>query len=386
MKPKKKSTGQGCLSTSDCSSDLYCSSSNICIQRGSCSATIDCPTGQKCSSNGLCVVNPQCKGDSECAPGKCINGFCTLPEEYPIKNCRSNNDCGPGFQCYNSRCIPYICNMDAECSGSSKCIQMLCQKKYCTSANDCLETEACLANKCETTGQNCTSGKDCTAGLQCRSAKCIQCVDQTVCKLGESCVGGICRNNCARFSCAPRNVCVDGINCCPTDPSCGKLCTNTRDCSGTCSNCVNGYCTCIKGKINDVCKSSSDCGDGLECLNGVCYYLNSVCTKPIGDPMCNQLLPYCVNGYCSASVNGMKCVAGQCGSLYCVNGKCQNNKGLYGDECTKDLDCGNQLKCTNIMRKNICYPVNKTLVINTVHGPFYMDYNDDVVGNSNINR
>lgn len=335
-KNKKKIAGSPCLTNSDCNKETYCSSTNVCMPLGTCSSSLDCPNLYVCDKNNLCIS--------------------TLP--YPLKRdctntCSKNSDCKQGYSCYQGTCYPTICGSDIDCQGSQMCYNNQCLVKKCTTSSSCGQNEACIYGKCIIIKQNCANSSNCSKGLICSKQKCVQCSNSNQCKPGEVCYDGICQSNCKRYSCDRGNVCIDGKYCGPGNQACGSLCTNKSDCYGACNNCVNSYCTVVKGEFGDTCTVDDDCLPGLTCmtLNGkkYCVYPNSNC---INNSDCKNLLPYCVFGICSSSQLNMKCTS-SCGQgLYCVNSVCSLNKGTYGDTCLQNSDCLNGMSCIN----GVCIP------------------------------
>jgi hypothetical protein len=118
----------GCVRNDDCNADEVCFD-GACTRF--CQADTDCPEGQVC--NG-CVCVPGCPGecceDADCPEGDvcvenlcktpcthrcecdagevCENGFCTVPEEEPPKDCTTDCDCDYAA---GERCIEGYCRM-----------------------------------------------------------------------------------------------------------------------------------------------------------------------------------------------------------------------------------------------------------------------------------
>jgi Cys-rich repeat protein len=103
------------------------------------------------------------------------------------------------------------------------------------------------------------------------------------------CVANLCVQCSANADCPSQQFCNKKNGMCE-DP---LACTNNRDCNGAVfSKCLRGTGECVE------CIHNRNCPTGQYCVNNTCLTTGN-CTS--SDDCADPLLPYCINGVCSAS-------------------------------------------------------------------------------------
>ena len=109
-----------------------------------------------------------------------------------------------------------------------------------------------------------------------------------------------------------------GVGCKPEYPAC----ETDKDCK------AKEFCVARKCQL---CRDSSDCGAGKECVNGACKAIAGYCTsrtdcKPGQD---------CLNNQCRSCVSDTECPSG----TICLGGICDKAQCAKDDDCAQDQDC-----------------------------------------------
>ncbi|MEI8361021.1 MAG: hypothetical protein WCG01_02750 [bacterium] len=155
---------------------------------------------------------------------------------------------------------------------------------------------------------------------------------------------------------------LDGLKCCATSPSCnyGQACcvnpnnTNENMCADKCDF----------GKLEQFCRSDSQCDQGLKCINGTCNLCGTegetCCHGDNDQERCFGRIKegnlVCVDDKC------LKC--GQAGNPCCAENKCFNQNQLLGGhvECRQGacVACGldGQATCNNDKKCGENYLIN----------------------------
>jgi hypothetical protein len=336
-----------------------------------------------------------------------IYGYNKRP--LPGNPCKSTNQCQSDQVCTNGYCEALVCNTNSNCRAGQICTNGVCTALACQIQEDCAQSNidvACINGRCiplelkndgKTTKINCNNNDDCWAGAATCDVKnkvCAQCFNNSDCPYPNYNCGkdGICYSNCSATGpnaiCPVNTVCLKNTNsCCLSSDiiygpaSCGASTECGRD-----GFCVNGVCTCRRGKLGDTCAKEVDCDEGFTCLGrtatlaGVCVKTGSFCYYNFSENNVNpatacqtSVFPYCSDGICSANPIGSHCkchslvapipsgnmpfadisvctkydvcnVAGITGAtgvtpLYCVDNRCQDSPGIYGSYCTSEFDC-----------------------------------------------
>jgi hypothetical protein len=333
---------------------------NVCIDKGASS----CGTNGKCDGAAGCDVY---QPGTVCAAEHCdtnvytpasvctASGACVAPDAVP---------CAP-FACNGTRCFG-ACTIDDNCSAGNVCSANSCglkpngafcgDRKECSSAN-CAQG-VCCATPCSSVCKSCalpTTMGLCTnvgdggpdpAGT-CLDAGAATCGTNGRCQagacqsyaLGTPCQPASCPSGMATLT--PASSC-DGAGTCVTPPqttcfpfrcgtaACKSVCTADADCAPP-GSCSAGSC----GLKPD----GAICGDGTECLSGICA--QGACCHTACTGSCVSCALAGSAGACTAIAAGGVDPAGQCrdqGAPSCgTNGFC-NGAGscqLYaaGTEC-----------------------------------------------------
>ncbi len=115
------------------------------------------------SSTGQAKLGDPCTSDADCAG--LFRGYCP-PGPFPMAcqtNCRTDADCGPGFDCLCSHvggsCAPATCASDADCAPGTYCVQQM-------------STDLCGVNpgvlSCDDGHDLCNSDADCAKDFVCK--------------------------------------------------------------------------------------------------------------------------------------------------------------------------------------------------------------------------
>lgn len=203
-----------------------------------------------------------------------------------------------------------------------------------------------------------------------------QCQTDTDCYSGSderslACVSGQCQLRSCRVNedCLLSETCFNG-KCVPQPPTPTIPCQTRDQCPPETPHCVSGQCRSIPASPppnalidHDTCTSDADCSTGncIDSGTGVkyCNKIINGCffnyTGSDGIAVCPADRPYCIDGICSTTPGAHPCLnSSQCApGSKCINGKCQQQLGSYGDLCSTNSDCGSGLQCNRI-----CVPIN----------------------------
>jgi len=315
-----------------------------------------CPAGYVCNA-GVCKPKPLCVYDEDCPSDLvCEFGQCQPPA------CGSDADCLEGYHCLGGRCAPPLpCQSDLECAQFQMiCVEGACQfPNGCRSDSECEPGDICVYGICQPRPNECIRDTDCRPGLICEFGQCVNppvCLVDSDCDPSEVCQFGQCIYvGCSGVTPCPPNMICDLASdlCVPRDPcdiigcppwlSCDPLtlrcveCFSSTEC-GTGRVCVNGLCT-------GECSSVTPCQPGYMCIDGYCEQI---------DPCQNITCP--PNWVCEPDVGG--CVPlDLCGGIACPPGyKCDPSAGMcvLVDIC-QALNCPPGTRCDPQMQT--CLPV-----------------------------
>ena len=313
----KKSKGQACTSSTECSSghcvDSYCCSEsctasckacNLATSVGTCglvppgkfdlNATSPCSGTKACDGKGTCkgANGTTCTSASQCGSGFCTDGHCCA--EACMGSCMS---CGlTGKQ---GACQP-VAELMPDLNASTPCVgNFLCDGKG-----------ACLASP----GRACSKGSQCATGF---------CVDSTCCTTACSSKCMSCAMAGTPGTCKVVPAKSDPRGDCPTNYTCdgtgackklaGQVCTTTGECiSGIC---VDG--TCCDTPCMDTCKSCKNKG-----AEGKCTNLPALSEDKTATTSCQGTKRCDGQGKCKLA-NGQPCTsATDCVGNNCVDGVC----------------------------------------------------------------
>lgn len=290
-----------------------------------------------CSSNGDCQSN-------DCATVGLATGFCT-------RSCASRRDCGDGYLCASSRCLP-------DDTG------LRCDPRSTTSpcARFCFGNSASGVGHCT---RECANGADCPAGFACSVVS-----GTSVCVEVE--------RSCAHAADCPSNFCLGPSE---TFAGCSAQCRTAADCprrftlsdSGRllalppyqCQSAGGGVSLCVPplqgviagGDIQGTDPIGASCGASgtVSCFSGVCD--TGTPGDPLAPAMCVQTCTPtggCPSGYgCKPWIDGT--------DLYLT---CRPaGSGALGSTCTRGGDCATALcqgvtattgYCTRLCSDGVC--------------------------------
>lgn len=327
LNPECRTVGNACDEHADCCS-TYCENGRCDGNPSYCTQT-----GDGCTENAQC-----CAGICEIADGATV-GICVIPVAPGATGCKVAGEvCGDGPEGSMDAGIP-------PCGG--ECCSRACAPYGPTGVFVCQPPSGCRP-----TGETCTEDIDCCGaeGLpDSNGTTCSKAPGATVgrCDNGTSCrpSGAVCKL--ATSSCnAENNCCAGNVN---QDPSvCQQDLLGIPRCTAV------GDCTDAGPYEGKECATSADCC-GLPCLPN---------NDPDGPPfICgDSCVP--MGGNCTTSADccaGLPCVAppgstqGICGyeppppdgGVPDVDVPDGPDCALYGQECTTDEDCCNEVPCTN---------------------------------------
>jgi MYXO-CTERM domain-containing protein len=360
-----------------------------------CAATYDCVTPLFCQptsgSGGVCATkcNPNasgCPAGYECVPyqGSTTEGVCL--EELPGTGTKNvGESCTSSYECVSDLCV--------QVGGGSTCMQM------CTNDNDCASNASCSMfpgsgyGACvddpggptpgsKDLGEECTSPSECASGMCAGdglSYICVQscsgpgtCPSDFICyglqgggsacfpvEGGEKGLGELCGSNDECES----NLCVTFAG--DVNAFCTDVCAGASDCpcGMACVNTVGGpsYCN-LAAKVECV-PDGQSCGADTECVSGACvsgicenicniYQGSATCPPGMG---CQRLGDSGIDGSCKpvgSLPDDSTCASdGQCASLFCLNGFCQEPCNEFAPNT-----CPNSQVCRPAGEYGVCSP------------------------------
>ncbi len=231
----KQKSGTKCTTISDCPVGLICRNGycspcindkdcpvrNLCRQGKcypTCISSADCPRQHRCSQ-GLCQPGIPCTSDRDCTGGLiCHQSICTDPSE---KVCLSDKDCPAGQRCVEGSCrLPDSCNN--RCAKNEVCSQGKCVPRSCQSDAQCGDGFICRGSRCVPEVENCGGKGPCPQGQECINDRCVGkigygCRGDEECSTNLSCVRGGELQICTQL-CNPANP-----QSCPNGYFCAKL-------------------------------------------------------------------------------------------------------------------------------------------------------------------
>jgi peptidoglycan-associated lipoprotein len=109
---------------------------------------------------------------------------------YPV--CNGDADCHTSEKCVNRQCVQ--CAEDVDCQKGEVCEAGACNKKagFCNADGDCDNGQVCKDNTCTA----CTADAECGDGGKCQNGACLrkgQCKVDEDCAEDEDCVSGVCQ-------------------------------------------------------------------------------------------------------------------------------------------------------------------------------------------------
>lgn len=390
-----------------CTDDEACPAGFHCAERGGdgprvCSRTCDpqtaCPAGLFCAPDapgrGACVApgagaaGAACAGPDDCASWACVQGTCLAacgpdapcPDDgvclslhvggvcgrrgagAPEAPCRSGADCASGV-CRGGGCS-VVCDATLTpdpCPGDRRCIAYetlgLCER-LCAGAADCGPAGLCLPDggttRCQTRG-TAGAGDACEAPADCRSGHCSagrcdpECRDG--CPAATACVRDVTGATCRPAGGQPENApCATGVECrsgfCAAG-RCGHDCVAGPSCPAgmSCVTFASGRFCFPRCRADTDCEAPAFCADDLG-PEPVCFWRGAaadgvVCRDDFEcrSGLCRgeRCLPPCPDGACPG---GLECRAFGRGPF------CTELPAALGAECTADVECDVDLRCT----------------------------------------
>jgi hypothetical protein len=250
--------------------------------------------------------------------------------------------------------VEWCDGLDNDCDGDTDKDCLHCQADAdCIDADSCLQG-ACTDGVCSTEpspdGTDCDDGLYCTEGDQCTGGVCtgagLDCSAE-----GDTCNHGVCDEEadaCAKEAMADGTACEDGQYCTVEDTCQSGACTGgqTRDCSESAEECVEGLCNedadaCEGRPMQDgePCDDGQYCTVDETCLSGVPGEPGTCqggqqrdCSQSCVDGSCNETQDRCVGTNLDA---GTPCDDGR----YCTeNDACDGEGNCLG----ADRDCSDE--------------------------------------------
>ena len=290
-----------------CTKDYHCPSPLVC-RNGQCIQFIcktkgECPPLQDCVA-GFCmrikVLNQtECHSNKDCGQQEaCVKGVCKPP-------CTTASECAEGVPCINKKCVVDRCKFDFDCGPDKHCSDGECiVVKRCMSSGSkqfqCIHGLLIKEKKCQ--GMDCDDGYECWQGRIClpKNIKCrgdSHCSEMSKCGSYGKCVNRECTvdsdcysvrtRECLLGLCVPRLPCITHTDCAAPQKCIGRICqvepppptcTDDSECPPEAGLCKGGNC------VKPLCKSKKDCCKNvpkypcyLDCRNGVCESVTSVC-------------------------------------------------------------------------------------------------------------
>lgn len=301
-----------CTQDADCDNGIICDGQEVCdLELNRClpGESVQCANNQDCS---------EMDGSCACKPGYKINedtGFC-------VAFCTEDSHCGEPSVCG----VTQVCNLDNNrcvngtevCGARSVCDPLAPEEDRCACAVGSLfdeETGTCMVVS------SCESDADCDDGIFCNGAE-------------------VCGSNGRCVTSSPAFV---GSVLCPLNGYCSEA-------DDACL-CKDGFVHIDGTCVEEVCRTDSDCDDGLYC-NGVesCDVENNQCVS--GEPAGCGLDERCHEGNQACTcAPGFEDLGGECVAITCESdGDCASSGGLCDGElrcnagtceATQPVDCGN---------------------------------------------
>ncbi|HEY3449874.1 MAG TPA: lamin tail domain-containing protein [Myxococcales bacterium] len=352
-------TGEGCGATEHCDTavaDGKCVS-NGCVDNGGCTGTPATPTCD--TATGKCVVCTATSGcaaplvcDTGAANGKCVDcllsadckGSAKVCDQKKCVNCTASAGCsGPTPVCDTTAaggaCVICTATSEAVCTAASKVCDASAKKCVtCTSAKGCASpTPVCDTAVTDGACVGCTSSTQCAAASPAKPVCDTATKTCVACTSGEGCTGKVCQNQTACVEClqntdckvpasplcdTAQNKCVTctALAGCSSPQTCqnGQCvgCTSNTECSGATPICNTATATCVVCNAAQGCASPKTCDTtvtGGQCVgcgaNADCAAPTPACNLTSGRCVactdtfgCSSLLPKCLTGATPACV------------------------------------------------------------------------------------
>lgn len=368
--------GIRCTGDEECPENLGECYQGICIEDLRCSSNDDCAGSELCK-NGICETGDFCENNFDCQRTCTFdeNGNNNCPRRESTKDpCVSSSDCSQsGEFCDDGECMSTLpecrggycygdqdpqhcgdrntcvagtpCNSNGDCDFPDLCYEGACQffqpcgpGQPACGANQYCDQGACVPDlRCSTNG-------DCLEGFFCnRSGKCQESSDSPRTPNVRGCPDECLQFCDSDFTCKPITCVIDDQ--CPCGPcdngQCTLACEDNTDCPAgqVCGD--DGRCTPCRS-----CAQDSDCGAGIECVEGCCDQLPS-CRS---DSDCET--GYCFKGECVDCRRSPDCAASYGDDrLVCVENVCETPcyTGLSSGDCFEGLKAGDT--CENCSDK-----------------------------------
>jgi hypothetical protein len=211
----------------------------------------DAEQGGACLA-GLQSVLGSCTPDYDAYPDACDRMLVGLLGEG--RSCDGSDECVPGLDCYNGRCIDPPAAGEACVDGS-----------YCPGSMFCGADELCHAPR--------GAGQPCPEGDQ-------ACADEMFCDNRTTTCEPLLHSGapCMDFG----GVCADGLYCSLASGNCTPIPGNGGDCGDSSGECASGlYCDAAGRVCRPQLPAGQPCTDGDQCLSGDCT--GDVCAAPSSD-------------------------------------------------------------------------------------------------------
>lgn len=328
-------------------------------------------------------VRSGCAWDSaEPAPETVVAGGDTAaeaPDAGAPFPCELTTDCGAGFMCEGSFCVPISgtpCVASDDCPSDLLCVAGTCggcQGCACSGYADCLEPLECFAGTCAyapVAGGACADSTDCPSGLVCAADGSAICTPPgslgTPCGDDGDCASTVCRTAvgdpapaCAASGlvcsslgvsgepCSVGGVCAEDHGCEQTAPGCLGTCRAYGEEGQPCLVSPGGYKKCSSAQLvcNEALAPGGICmapGEtGTPCLNSSHCARGFVCGSATGSSVCHA--PTEAGSACALTIDckaGLQCDRGVAAAL----GVCRV-PAPAGAPCVSPYACADGLTC-----------------------------------------
>jgi hypothetical protein len=229
-----------------------------------------CTGANACDPSGTCKLKPgqACAAGPECVSGACVDGVCcstACNQACAVCNATPGTcTAAPKGSSGRGTCGVYACNGAA-----------LTCPATCASDVDCAAGGYCNGTTCAATqgpGATCARDRQCAGGA-CRDGVCCNSACNGACEACTTAKGASANGTCTTLAATTKPAACGGYACSGASSACATTCTSDAGCA-TGFWCDGTFCQKTRTQ-GDGCTSTSQCGAGLTCADGVCC--NATC-------------------------------------------------------------------------------------------------------------